>query len=197
MGYTTFTGPLRSTSGFQVITRANGQDTVVATLGTGSPPSDMAPGSGTAGTGTIIKSSVTRNGSLIETRIVIDLTGLNGGGTAGDIIGVDATANCHFGRITAAVNGTIYAGFMRCLEVPTGSNADVDLYSATESTGTEDAAVSGLTETLLLNGGTWTLGLSQALTAYPAANEYLYLTSGTATAGTFTAGIFEIMLFGQ
>lgn len=157
----------------------------------------MTAGSGTAGTGTIVKHSVTKNGSLIETRIVIDLTGLNGGGTAADIIGVNSAANCHLGQITAAVNGTIYGGYMRCLEVPTGSNADVDLYAADVATGTEDAAVTALTgQAILLNGGTWTLGLMGILTAYPAAGQYLYLASGTATAATFTAGIFEIVLFG-
>jgi hypothetical protein len=158
----------------------------------------MAPGSGTAGTGTIVKAGVSRDGGLITTRILIDLTGLNGGGTAADIIGVDGAANCHFGQITTAVNGTIFGGYMRCLEVPTGSNADVDLYAASVATGVEDAAVTALTgQAILLNGGTWTLSLTAALTAYPAANSYLYLASGTATAATFTAGIFEIVLFGQ
>jgi hypothetical protein len=160
-------------------------------------PAAMAVGSGITGTGTIVKTSVTKQGGLIETRILIDLTGLNGGGTAADIIGGNGLANSHFGQITAAVNGTIFAGYMRCLEVPTGSNADVDLYSATEATGAEDAPVTDLTETILLNGGTWTLSLTSALTAYPAANSYLYLASGTATAATFTAGIFEIVLFGS
>lgn len=161
-------------------------------------PSAMAVGSGITGTGTIVKTSVTKTGGLIETRILIDLTGLNGGGTAADIIGGNGLANCTFGQITAAVNGTIFAGYMRCLEVPTGSNADVDLYAATDATGTEDAAVTSLTgQAILLNGGTWTLSLTSALTAYPAANSYLYLASGTATAATFTAGIFEIVLFGS
>ncbi len=160
-------------------------------------PSAMVEGSGITGTGTIVKHSVKKQGDLIETRILIDLTGLNGGGTAADIIGGNGLANCHFGQITAAVNGTIFAGYMRCLEVPTGSNADVDLYAATDSTGAEDAAVTSLTgQAILLNGGTWTLSLTSALTAYPAANSYLYLASGTATAATFTAGIFEIVLFG-
>jgi len=199
MAETTFRGKVRSTRGFEVLSRSSvGTDTVVATIGTGSAPTSMAFGSGITGTGFIGKVSVTRNGSLIETRMVIDLTGLNGGGTANDIIGGDGLANCHFGQITAAVNGTIYAGRMTCLEVPTGSNADVDLYAATVATGTEDAAVTALSgQAILLNGGTWTLGLSQALTAYPAANSYLYLASGTATAGTFTAGIYEIVLFGS
>ncbi len=161
-------------------------------------PTAMAVGSGITGTGTIAKTSVTVDGGLITTRIVIDLTGLNGGGTAADIIGGNGLANCHFGQITAANNGTIYAGYMRCLEVPTGSNADVDLYAATDGTGVEDAAVTSLTgQAILVNGGTWTLALTAALTAYPAANSYLYLASGTATAATFTAGIFEIVLFGS
>lgn len=161
-------------------------------------PAPMREGSGMAGVGTLIAHTVQKMGDLIETRILVDLTGLNGGGTAADIIGVNSAANCHLGRITTAVNGLIFAGYMRCLEVPAGSNADVDLYAATDATGVEDAAVTSLAgKAILLNGGTWTLSLTSALTAYPAANSYLYLASGTATAATFTAGIFEIVLFGR
>ena len=110
---------------------------------------------------------------------------------------MDGAANCHFGQITAAVNGTIFSGYMRCLEVPTGSNADVDLYMATVSTGVEDAAATSLTgQAILVNGGTWTLGVSAPIVTFPSANAYLYLASGTATAATFTAGIFEIVLYG-
>ncbi len=173
-------------------------DVRVTGLLTQDKPTNMAPGSGMTGTGTIIKASVDKSGDLITTRIVIDLTGLNGGGTAADIIGGNGLANCTLCQITTATNGTIFGGYMRCLEVPTGSNADVDLYAATDGTGTEDAAVTSLTgQAILLNGGTWTLSLTAALTAYPAANSYLYLASGTATAATFTAGIFEIVLFGS
>jgi len=198
MAETTFVNKVRATRGFEVITRAAGVDTVVASMGTGTSPTTMAVGSGITGTGTIVRSSVAKNGSLIETRILIDLTGLNGGGTAADIIGGDGLANCHFGQITAAVNGTIFAGFMRCLEAPAGSNTDVDLYAATVATGTEDAAVTGLAgQAILVNGGAQTVALTSALTAFPAANSYLYLASGTATAATFTAGIFEIVLFGS
>lgn len=161
-------------------------------------PAVMREGSGITGTGTIVAHTVQKMGDLIETRILIDLTGLNGGGTAADIIGGNGLANCNFGQITAAVNGAIFAGYMRCLEVPAGSNADVDLYAATDATGTEDAAVTSLAgQAILVNGGTWTLSTTAALTAYPAADSYLYLASGTATAATFTAGIFEIVLFGR
>jgi hypothetical protein len=197
MAETTFRGKVRATRGFEVITQVAGVDTVVTAFGTGTTPTTMAVGSGITGTGTIVRSSVTKSGSLIETRILIDLTGLNGGGTAADIIGGNGLANCHFGQITAATNGTIFSGYMRCLEVPTGSNADVDLYAATVATGVEDAAATSLTgQAILLNGGTWTLGLSTPIVTFPAANSYLYLASGTATDATFTAGIFEIVLFG-
>lgn len=198
MANSTFSGPVRSMAGFQVVSD-DGLRTILATVGTSSPPSTLTPGTGvSAGTGTIYTAAVTRNGSLIETRIVVDLTGLNGGGTAADIIGVDGAANCHFGQITDAVNGSIFGGIMRCLEVPTGSNADVDLYAASVATGTEDAAVTGLSgQAILLNGGTWTLGLTGTLAAFPTSGQYLYLASGTATAATFTAGKFEIVLYGQ
>jgi len=186
MARTTFKNDLRVTG-----------DLEVQGLITQSAVSSMAPGSGTAGTGTIVAQGVTKNGSLFETKIVIDLTGLNGGGTGADIIGVDGAANCHFGQITTAVNGAIYGGYMRCLEAPTGSNADVDLYAASVATGVEDAAVTSLAgQAILVNGGTWTIGLTAALTAMPAADSYLYLASGTATAATFTAGKFEIVLYG-
>jgi hypothetical protein len=160
-------------------------------------PTALVAGSGiTAGVGTIHEVMVSRTGNLVETKILIDLTGLNCGGTAADIIGVNSAANCHIGRITTAINGVVFGGYMRCLEAPVGGNADIDLYSATESTGTEDAPVTDLTETQLLNGGAQTIGLTGVLTAFPAANEYLYLACGTATAATYTAGKLEIVLYG-
>lgn len=195
MANTTFSGPVRSLNGFQVV--SGDARAVVATIGTDAPPSNLTAGTGiTTGVGTVYAASVTRNGSLIETRIFVDLTGLNCGGTAGDIIGKDATANSHLGQITAAVNGTIVGGMIRCLEAPTGGNADIDLFSAVESTGAEDAAISGLTSTQLCNSGALSIGTTVVLTAFPAANEYLYLACGTATDATYTAGKIEIVLYG-
>lgn len=154
----------------------------------------------TKGTGfalaTTYASGVFREGGIIVTRILLDIEGVNEGGGAGDIIGDNGQANAHIGQITAALNGTIIGGRMRCLEVPTGGTVDIDLYSATEGTGTEDAAVSGLTETQLLNSGNWTINLDQSLTTLPAADEYLYLV-GQATGDTaYTAGKFLIELYG-
>jgi hypothetical protein len=160
---------------------------------------DMTEGSGITGaTGLTCEHSVEKVGGLYKTTIVIDLTGLNSGGTDGDIIGKNGgTANCHIGQITAAKNGTIFAGRMTCLEVPTGGSPDIDLYSATESTGAEDAAISGLEETALLTaGGNWTLMQFKPLTAFPAADKYLYLVGNSGDA-TYTAGIYEITLWGK
>ena len=166
---------------------------------TATEPTTGAPGAAgiTAGTGTIHGVTVTRSGSIIETKIVMDITGLTCGGADGDIIGVASAADCHIGQITAAANGTIFAGYMRCLEVPAGGDPDINLYANVESTGTQDAAASGLTGTgILVNSGDLTLGGTVILTAFPAANEYLYLVDGTFTAAAYTAGKIEIVLYG-
>lgn len=156
------------------------------------------PGAGfSGGTGTVIKSSVEKIGGIIRTTFLIDLTGLASSTTDLDIIGVGASA-AYFGQITAARNGTILTGRMTCLEVPAGGADDIDLYSATEATGVFDAGIGTLVETALItSGGAWSLALTKAIAAVPAANEYLYLTGGEAgTAATYTAGKFLIVLEG-
>ena len=163
---------------------------------------NFTPGTGiSTGTGTLFSGNVTVAGDLIKTEIFIDLTGLNSS-AAGDIIGKQSTANCHLGQITAALNGTIVAGTFQSLETPTGGEPDIDLFSASESTGTEDAAVSGLTETKLLDLGadlaSGNLGTPFALSAFPAADEFLYLVaSGGGTDDTYTAGKLLITLYGK
>ena len=162
----------------------------------------LATGAGTGittGTGTIYRSSVVKHGGIIKTEILIDLTGLNSS-TAGDIIGKDGgTANCHFGQITTAQNGTILAGLMTCLEAPAAGEPDIDLWCAVESTGAEDAALgSTLTETALLDAAAdWTINTQKALTGMPVADNYLYLgSSGGGDAATYTGGKFLIELWG-
>lgn len=158
----------------------------------------MTPGSGVAGAETYA-SGVFLNGDLIITRIVVDLTGLVVDDADLDIIGDDDAANAHFGQITAALNGTIVGGKVTCLEVPAGGADDVDFYSAAEGTGAEGVAsgVASLTETALVtSGGAWTSGASKGMTAVPAADEYLYIVAGEASAGTYTAGKFLIELYG-
>lgn len=158
-----------------------------------------AAGAGiTGGVGTIVKSSVTKEGSLFITRLLIDLTGLSSSTTDLDIIG-QSTTPAYLTQITAAVNGTILGGNMTCLEAPAGGVTDIDLYAATEGTGKFDDAISGLTETAVVtSGGAWTLGRVLGTAADGiAADSYLYLTSGAAgTAAAYTGGRILITLFG-
>ena len=171
-----------------------------AAAGGGIGAKTMTAGTGiTTGSGTVYKANVTRDGHLIKTTIYIDIDGLNSS-AAGDVIGVDGgTANCHIGQITAAVNGTIVRGEMRLAEAITGGEPDVDLYSATEATLAEDTAISSGTETALLDANAdWTLALGpKSLSAFPAADQYLYLVcSGGGTDDTYATGAFIIELWG-
>ena len=157
----------------------------------------MTKGDGFTGTGTVYKSSVMHQGDLIITRIFVDLTGTNCGGTAGDIIGDDGTSDpCHIGQITAAQNGTIFFGQMRCVETPSGGDTDIDLYAADEGTGVEDGAIGSLTETQIVNGGTHTAGDVDLIVASPGADQYLYLVGQGGGDATYTAGQFLIELYG-
>ena len=135
------------------------------------------------------------------TEFIFDLTNLVNSTTADDIIGESATANCHFGQVTAAIHGAVFAMEITCLETPAGGDPDIDFYSATESTGTENALITGLTETLLLaRGASWAINdYRSVVTALPAGDQYLYLAVGSAggAPGTYTAGKFKIRFYGE
>lgn len=155
-------------------------------------------GVGITGTAASCVTSVEKVGTLIRTTILVDLQGLNSGGTADDIIGANGAGVAHLGQITAAVNGTIIAGRMTCLETPATGDNDIDLWYADEATGVEDSAISALTgETQITDGGDITAGTVRAITP-PAANKYLYLVAHTGDAdATYSAGILLIELFGK
>lgn len=155
-------------------------------------------GVGITGTATSFVTSVRKLGTLIKTEILIDLAGLNSGGTADDVIGANGAGVAHLGQITAAVNGTIIAGRMSCLATPTTGDNDIDLWSATEATGVEDTAIGALTETKLCNSGDLTSASVIPLTALPAADQYLYLAGGTGdSSATYATGILLIELWGK
>ncbi len=150
----------------------------------------------TTGTDTVVKQSVWREGLFIHSQIYIDLDGLRST-AAGDIIGVNGTSlDCHIGQVTTARNGVLFRGSIRCLEAPTGGDPDINLFSAVESDGSEDTAISTLDETILLNAGDWVLEEIMPITTMPAADEYLYLTCGTTTDGEFTVGKLVIDFWG-
>ena len=205
MANTTFNGAVRSEGGFTSISK-NGTSGAITTLssinssGVSSFDANtlsVEAGTGiTTGSGTIYRTAVQRVGGIITTRILIDLTGLRSTGS-GDIIGVNGTALvCHIGQITAAQNGTVLTGSMECFEAPAGGDPDINIHSATEGTGVEDGAISGLDETLLVNAGDATLGSKVFFAAVPAADEFLYLTTGAATDADYTAGKLFIQLMG-
>jgi hypothetical protein len=155
----------------------------------------MTPSSVITASAASYKSSIVRVGNIIKTTIVIGLTGLKSIATDLDIIG--NTGVSHIGQITAAVNGTIFKGVVGVGAVPVGAAIDIDLYSADEGTGAYDAGIATLVETALVtSGGNHAVGTVKNFTAMPAANQYLYLTSGAATAGTYTSGIFYIEMWG-
>jgi len=205
MANTTFSGPVRSEGGFTSISKnsTTGAITTLSSINsTGVASFDantlsVEAGTGiTTGSGTIYRTAVQRVGGIITTKILIDLTGLRSTGS-GDIIGVNGTSLvCHIGQITAAQNGTILTGSMECFEAPAGGDPDINVHSATEGTGVEDGAIGDLTETLLVNAGDATLGSKVYFTAVPAADQFLYLTTGDATDADYTAGKLFIELMG-
>jgi hypothetical protein len=205
MANTTFNGAVRSEGGFTSISKdgTSGAITTLSSINSSGVSSfdantlSVEAGTGiTTGTGTIYKTAVQRVGGIITTRILIDLTGLRSTGS-GDIIGVNGTALvCHIGQITAAQNGTILTGSMECFEAPAGGDPDINVHSATEGTGVEDGAIGDLTETLLVNAGDATTGSKVYFTAVPAADQFLYLTTGAATDADYTAGKLFIELMG-
>lgn len=181
------------------VTSAATEFTGSVALGTTAP---MTAGTGiTTGTGTVYHASVVKVGAIFETTIYIDLTGLSSN-AANDIIGKDATANSHIGQITAAVNGTIFAGYVQCLETPTTGEPDIDVWYADEATGTEDAAISGLSNQtqVLAAAADWTIAAGvnmRPITGMPAADKYLYLTGGGGTTdGVYDAGKFILKFYG-
>lgn len=144
--------------------------------------------------------SIHRAGSLVTTQIVVDLTTLIGSATDLDIIGESAAASCNWGQITTAKNGAIIGGKVTCLELPAGGADDIDFYSSTVSTGTQDVIITdaalGTETALVTSGGAWASGTTKGMTGLPTANDYLYIVNGEAAGGTYTAGKFLIELYG-
>ena len=215
MANTTFTGAVRSENGFKSITKtaatgaitdnstyatnASIGGTLVVTGITDLNGNTMSAGTGiTTGTGTVYAGSAVKVGGVYSTSILMDLTGLASSGS-GDIIGKAATANSHIGQITAANNGTILTGQLNVYEAPAGGDPDIDLWYADEATGTEDAAITGLSNQVqVMNNGDLTAASIDYFTAgaVPAANKYLYLVTGAATNADYTAGRILLEMWG-
>lgn len=157
-----------------------------------------AAGIGITGTADNYVTSVEKTGTIIKTTILIEVDGLNSGGAADEVIGADGAGVAHLGQITAAVNGTIFAGKITCLETPTGGEPDIDLWYTDDATGVEDTLISDMANQIqCIDHGDWTGADVDVLTAFPAANKYLYLGGGDATDATYTAGILLLEFWGK
>jgi len=201
MANTTFNGPVRSENGFQMVSK--NATTGAITVTSGDKMSAEAVGSaGIEGTAAVyvtqvtrLKSDVTTNVNIVKTTIMIDLTGLKDGGTAGDIIGKDGSGVAYIGQVTTANQGVVFGVTMTCVETPAGGSTDIDLFSATEGTGVNDTAIGDLTETQIINAGAASAGTMVA-GGDIAADQYLYLVSQGTGDATYTAGRFLIEITG-
>ena len=201
MASTTFNGPVRSENGYQQISK--NATTGVVTVISGSEMAVEATGSaGIEGTAAVyitqvnrLKSDVDTNVNIVKTTIMIDLTGLRDGGTAGDIIGKDGDGVAFIGQVTTANQGTVFGVTMTCVETPAGGGTDIDLYSATEGTGVNDTAIGDLTETQIINAGAASAGTMVA-GGDIAADQYLYLVGQGTGHAAYTAGRFLIEITG-
>jgi hypothetical protein len=200
MANTTFNGPVRSENGFQQISKAaNG--TITVTSGD-KMAVEATASAGIEGTAAVyvtqvnrLKSDVSTNVNVVKTTIMIDLTGLKDGGTAGDIIGKDGSGVAFIGQVTTANQGTVFGVTMTCVETPAGGSTDIDLFSATEGTGVNDTAIGDLTETQIINAGAASAGTVVA-GGDIAADQFLYLVSQGTGDATYTAGRFLIEITG-
>ena len=217
MANTTFNGPVRAEGGFKQISKnattgAITDNTTIDSSGnisgggtlsvtgrstlTGNTIATTAGTGITTGTGTVYEAGVIKIGEVFHTTILIDLTGLASSGS-GDIIGKAATANSHIGQITAAVNGTVLGGKLTCLEAPAGGDPDINLWYADEATGTEDAAITGLSNQVqMCDSGDLALNSVISIPTPPAADKYIYMVTGAATNADYTAGKILIEFFG-
>ena len=201
MANTTFSGPVRSENGFQQISKNS--TTGAVTVTSGDKMATEATGSaGIEGTAAVyvtqvtrLKSDVDTNVNIVKTTIMIDLTDLRDGGTAGDIIGKDGDGVAFIGRVTTANQGVVFGVTMTCVETPAGGGTDIDLYSATEGTGVNDTAIGDLTETQIINAGAASAGTMVA-GGDIAADQYLYLVGQGTGHAAYTAGRFLIEITG-
>ena len=160
--------------------------------------SGTAPGTGiSGGSGTVCKVSVLREGTLITTKILVDLTGLDSTTTVDQVIGKAGTDPAFLTKITAAKNGTIIGGFVNVFEAPGTGQTDIDIRANSSATLKKGDAGGG-TQVMIAGAGLDTGSNSyKVVTGGISADDHLYLSCGAAgTAGTYDAGKLVITLFG-
>ena len=126
MANTTFNGPVRSENGFQTISK-NATTGVISITSGNKMATEAAGGAGIEGTAAVyitqvnrLKSDTATNVNIVKTTIMIDLTGLKDGGTAGDIIGKDGSGVAYIAQVKTANQGVVFGVTMQCVEAPAG-----------------------------------------------------------------------------
>ena len=151
---------------------------------------------------------VEKKNGLIQTTLLVDITGLDCGTAIHDVIGDEGASAAYLTQLTEAINGVVVAAEMFCIELPAGTNVgtDIDLRLSTASLA-EDADASGGANPVLLieSDGAWAVGAGADSESIPSGADaigvrdyYVYLTNGAAvsTGGTYTAGKFAILFYG-
>ena len=136
---------------------------------------------------------------LHVTQILVDISGLISDATDNVAIGeTGGQANAHFGRLTVADCGVIFAGSVECFEVPAGGEPDLDFFG--DNSGTIAEGADGSTDNSLLDrGADWVAGDLKYMTGNPDADDYLYITvgKGSGDSSEYSAGIFLITFYGK
>ena len=151
---------------------------------------------------TLGNQSATRTASEILTEIEIDLAPAAGAAhsfAADKAIGVSSSAEPHESstivKIDVDVHGAVTDIELVCLEVPTGGDPDIDLYTHSS------AVLGGATAagTKLINNGDWSyVGQSNSSTLAAASDDqFVYLATGAATDAAYTAGKYILRLYGH
>lgn len=138
------------------------------------------------------------NNTVTTWEFLIDFTGLKCG-AAETIIGNDEGTSCYFGQYTTNLFGTLFGGKILCLEELEGGDADVGIYCADESTGSQNTDPTTLTNAKeLLDYGTWNIGdvACLDLSNPPNSGQYLYFVGNLGNNSVYTAGKFILTFYG-
>lgn len=193
-------GAIRTTDGTQILTLSNGASHLSSTTTMIVDMPVTAPGAGfdtATGVYYLPHGKKGTSGMIIaEWYVDLNNAAVSASATDGDAIGEAAGGAAYIGQITAALNGTVQAIEVICMEVPTVASADINIYSNASNALVYDDALGG--GTLLIDAaGAWTLGMMKVANNLPAANDYVYLGVGAAGGnGAYGAGKFLIRIYG-
>ena len=172
----------------------------------------VASGGGFNIAGAVVTTIAKVNG-LVTTTIQIDLIGLRCTPGIKNVIGEDGVGAAYITQIDKDKSGYIYKVEMGCVEVPAGSQRDIDLVASNASNGegtAYDGAGGSVNLSIVTATDEWKLGMWEHSNKTPASGNgltdglddfYLYLVdgagSGTGSAdANYTGGKFVITLYG-